>query len=58
MGSKALSEQLLVTEDTAEQLMSDFQSTFTGSTRWWFSKEMLIRLDSSLIILMIKAVGR
>lgn len=30
MGSKALSEQLLVSEDTAEQLMNDFQSTFTG----------------------------
>ena len=30
MGSKSLSEQLLVSEDTAEQLMNDFQSTFTG----------------------------
>jgi len=30
MGSKSLSEQLLVEEEAADQLLADFQSTFIG----------------------------
>ncbi|KAF6035463.1 hypothetical protein EB796_006227 [Bugula neritina] len=34
MGSKSLSEQLLVEEEAADQLLADFQSTFIGLKKY------------------------